>query len=207
MTTPSAMMKDVSTSDSSIISQHHLQQQQQGGRGGGVGTTSTEERRLELFKEDINILYDSKCNVCQLEINFLRKLDVRLHGEDGTKLKFTDLEGSDYDCTDPINGKIDYARGMKAMHGILPNGKVLEGVPVFVVAYKAVNLGWLFGMYNVAPLRWVLDRGYDVFARYRTNITRGTSVSELVQSYQEKRELFEAQQKGECETCATKIPR
>mmetsp|Transcript_881 Transcript_881/g.1226 ORF Transcript_881/g.1226 Transcript_881/m.1226 type:complete len:215 (-) Transcript_881:93-737(-) len=148
-----------------------------------------------LFSEELNILYDSKCNVCKLEIDFLRRRDERLHGSK-TKLKFTDLEDPTYNDQDPANGLVDYERGMKAMHGVKPNGQVVVGVPVFTLAYKQVRLGWLFGFVKLPVFGWLMDRGYDLFAKYRTHMTRGSSVESLVELHQKKRIMQQ-----ECETC------
>ena len=51
-----------------------------------------------LFKEDINMLYDSKCNLCLMEVRYLYKKDV------AGKIKFTDLEDPKYNPS----GKISY---------------------------------------------------------------------------------------------------
>ncbi|KAI2507451.1 DUF393-like protein [Fragilaria crotonensis] len=59
-----------------------------------LSTNASPSQRL--FSEELSILYDSKCNVCKLEIDFLRRRDERLHGS-STRLKFTDLESEDYD--------------------------------------------------------------------------------------------------------------
>lgn len=151
-----------------------------------------------LFREELNILYDSKCNVCKLEIDFLKRRDQRLHGSNN-RLKFTDLESNKYNEEDPVNGRVDYETGMKAMHAITPDGKVLVGVPVFQLAYQQVGLGWLFAVANVPVLRWILDRTYDVFAVYRTRLTRGESVPELVEAYREKKQLLKEQ--SDCKSC------
>jgi predicted DCC family thiol-disulfide oxidoreductase YuxK len=154
-----------------------------------------------LFREELNILYDSKCNVCKLEIDFLRRRDQRLNGS-GSRLKFTDLESNDYDDQDPANGRIDYETGMQAMHGITPDGKVVIGVPVFQLAYQQVGLGWLLAVTEVPGLKWIFDRGYDIFAAYRTRVTRGQTVPALVEAYREKQQLLKEQ--SECETCNEK---
>jgi predicted DCC family thiol-disulfide oxidoreductase YuxK len=151
-----------------------------------------------LFFEELNILYDSKCNVCKLEIDFLRRRDQRLHGS-STRLKFTDLESEDYDSEDPANGHIDYETGMKAMHAVTPEGKVVVGVPVFQLAYEQVGLGWLLAVTKVPVLKVIFDLGYDIFAAYRTRVTRGQSVPALVEAYRQKKQLLKEQ--GKCETC------
>lgn len=155
-----------------------------------------------LFPQELNILYDSKCNVCKLEIDFLKRRDQRLNSPQ-CKLKFTDLESPLYDPRCHQNGGIEYETGMKAMHGILPDGTVIKGVPVFDVAYQHVGLGWLFAASRVPVLKWVLDRLYDVFAKYRTMLTRQQTIPELVRAYQHKRNLQEQQtlQADDCDAC------
>ena len=159
-------------------------------------SNATPDQRL--FPEELNILYDSKCNVCKLEIDFLRRRDQQLHGS-STRLKFTDLESDDFSGDDPANGLIDYETGMKAMHAVSHNGKVFVGVPVFQKAYEHVGLGWLFAAMKVPAVRWIFDRAYDIFALYRTRITRGQSVPALVEAYHEKQNLLRKQRN--CESC------
>ena len=48
-----------------------------------------------LFTEDLNLIFDSKCGVCQWEVDFLRDRDT-----DG-KLAFTDLEAEDFEVLNP----------------------------------------------------------------------------------------------------------
>jgi predicted DCC family thiol-disulfide oxidoreductase YuxK len=60
---------------------------------------------------------------------------------------------------------------MARIHGVLPDGTVVEGVEVFRRAYAAVGFGWL-----VAPTRWPLlrplaDAAYRWFARNRLRLT------------------------------------
>eukprot|EP00545_Synedropsis_sp_CCMP1620_P010238 CAMPEP_0119004326 /NCGR_PEP_ID=MMETSP1176-20130426/1080_1 /TAXON_ID=265551 /ORGANISM="Synedropsis recta cf, Strain CCMP1620" /LENGTH=189 /DNA_ID=CAMNT_0006956017 /DNA_START=155 /DNA_END=724 /DNA_ORIENTATION=+ len=173
-----------------------------------TGTNSASNSNSErLFPQELNILYDSKCNVCKLEIDFLRRRDERLNGStEGTattRLKFTDLESDSYNDRDPANGGIDYETGMKAMHAVTPDGKVVQGVPVFKLAYEQVKLGWLFRVAEIPVLSWLFDRAYDIFAAYRTILTRGTTVPTLVEAYREKQQLLKEQQATEeCETCS-----
>jgi len=155
-----------------------------------------------LFPEELNIIYDSKCNVCKLEIDFLRKRDQKRNGNN-PKLRFTDLEGETgvYRPEDPVNGGVSYSQGMKSMHGVGPDGSVMTGVPVFVKAYEQVGLGWLFSISKVPGLKQLLDIGYVVFARYRTNITRGQPVDEIIAAYGQKIALEESQVIEDCEVC------
>ncbi|CAB9503951.1 Protein of unknown function, DUF393 [Seminavis robusta] len=169
---------------------------------------STKSRPTKrLFPEELNIIYDSKCNVCKLEIEFLRRRDARLSsgGQQQSKLRFTDLEDERYDSTDPANGGISYERGMASMHAVKNDGTVVNGVPVFEMAYRQVNLGWLFAVTKIWWVKRVADWAYGIFAKYRTRITRGKSLETLVESYREKKVLEAAQQQQlkDCEPCKT----
>jgi hypothetical protein len=84
------------------------------------------------------------------------------------------------------------------MHAITPDGKVVVGVPGFN-CLRVFRLGWLLAVANVPVLRWILDRTYDVFAVYRTRLTRGESVPELVEAYREKKQLLKEQ--SDCKSC------
>ena len=93
------------------------------------------------------------------------------------------------------------------MHGVLPNGRVIKGVPVFRKAYEAVGLGWLFTITTWPIVSWIADRAYDVFAKYRTRLTRGGStVDGLVAAFEQRRALQLAQKDASCGTgsCAVK---
>ena len=64
---------------------------------------------------------------------------------------------------------------MARIHGVLPDGTVIEGVEVFRRAYAAVGLGWL-----IAPTRWpgcrrLTDLAHRIFARNRLRWTGRTS--------------------------------
>jgi predicted DCC family thiol-disulfide oxidoreductase YuxK len=70
---------------------------------------------------------------------------------------------------------------MARIHGVLPDGSLVEGVEVFRQAYAAVGLGWL-----VAPTRWpglrrLADLAYRVFARNRLRWTGRASACDAGQ--------------------------
>jgi hypothetical protein len=51
----------------------------------------------------------------------------------------------------------DHEMLLARIHGVLPDGTVIEGMEVFRRAYAAVGLGWV-----LAPSRWpLLGRGFD----------------------------------------------
>ena len=163
----------------------------------------TKNNNNRLFPEELNVIYDSKCNVCKLEIDWLSRRDERLNTKTLRKLRMTDLESMDYNSNSEINGKVGYRQGMEAIHAVTPDGKVLKGVPVFRAAYEQVGLGWLFAITQWPILSSIVGLGYDIFAKYRTYITRGSSVDELVQIYEERQQLLKKPIDDDCEVCQT----
>lgn len=166
---------------------------------GSSDTTATSTSRL--FSEEINVLYDSKCNVCKLEMDWLVSRDVRLNGPDNRKLKLTDLEDASFDETDPSNGGIDYDTGMAAIYAIRHDGTVYKGVPVFELAYDQVGLGWVWKLNNVPAINRFFNWGYEIFAKNRTRITRGASLEEILRLNAAKKKA----QMDDCETCNNKM--
>lgn len=168
-----------------------------------AGTSRIGENE-RLFPEELNILYDSKCNVCKLEIDFLARRDAEKINIGRPKLKMTDIEADEYDILDPANGGVSYEEGMKAIHAVTSDGKVLKGVSVFSLAYEQVQLGWLFKITTWPIVKQLVDIGYNIFAKYRTNLTRGASVEMLVQQYEEKKKLEHWIKDDDCEVCNAK---
>ena len=140
-----------------------------------------------LFSEEINVLYDSKCNVCKLEMEWLVARDVRVNGSKNRKLKITDIEGRDYDESNPMNGKISYETALAAIYAIRYDGSIYKGIPVFELAYDTVGLGWIWKVNNVPIINRFLLWGYDLFAKNRTTITRGSSLEELIRLHKTKK--------------------
>ena len=115
------------------------------------------------MKPEITFLHDGDCPLCAREVAMLRRLD-RGRG----RLAFDDIAAPDFDASryGSTNEQL-----MARIHGVLPDGTLVEGVEVFRRAYAAVGLGWL-----VAPTRWPLvrplaDAAYRWFARNRLRLT------------------------------------
>jgi len=157
-----------------------------------------------LFPEEINIIYDSKCNVCKMEIDFLSKRDTTKINIGAPKLKMTDIEGDRYNPQDPENGGITYEKGLAAIHAITADGRVIKGVPVFALAYEQVKLGWLFKVTTWPVAKPVVDMLYNIFAKFRTNLTRGASIDVLVKEYEAKKILQRKIDDSNCDICETK---
>ena len=79
--------------------------------------------------------------------------------------------------------------------------KTLHGVPVFREAYEIVDQAWIFDATKLPIIGRLASMGYDLFAKIRTPLTRGSSVEDLIEKhYQEK---FE-QDENTCVPCQTK---
>jgi len=111
----------------------------------------------------IKVLYDGECPLCTREIRFLERRD---HGQG--RVQFEDIAAPSFD---PAVYGLDAQQVMARIHGVLPDGQVVEGVEVFRRLYAGVGLGWL-----VAPTRWPIlrnlaDLAYRIFARNRLRWT------------------------------------
>jgi len=128
---------------------------------------------VRLFREEINFLYDSKCNLCAWEVEFLKRKDT------GNKIRFTDIESPDYDPSDPANGNVSYHDAMKYMTAVKANGEVISGVRVFREVYDVLGIGWVYAITNWPIFGPFADSLYKFWAVYRTNLTRGVGLEEL----------------------------
>ena len=114
-------------------------------------------------RPEFTLLYDGGCPLCSREVALLRRRD-RGRGA----LGLVDIAAPGFD---PARYGTDHATLMARIHGVLPDGTLVEGMEVFRRAYAAVGLGWL-----LAPSRWpLIGRGFDAayrwFARNRLRLT------------------------------------
>lgn len=114
-------------------------------------------------RAEFTILYDGDCPLCRREVEMLARLDAgRGH------LERVDISAPDFDPG-------DYGRSretlMARIHGVLPDGRVVEGVEVFRRAYEAVGRGWLLAWTSWPLLGSLADAAYRWFARNRLRLT------------------------------------
>ena len=77
----------------------------------------------------IDLLYDSECPLCAMEVEFLKKRDYE------NKIRFTDLSSLDYNPSD--HGNVKFSDGMRKIRAILPDtNEVVTGVEVFRHVYR-----------------------------------------------------------------------
>lgn len=158
--------------------------------------------KTRLFPEELNILYDGKCNVCKIEMDFLSKRDKRVNRV--PKLKLTDIESPTYNRESLENGMVSYEDAMKSIHAVTQEGKVIQGVPVFALAYDKVGLGWMFKISKWPILDDAFELLYLLFAKYRTILTRGSTIDQLVSDYESRRSLGKEKGSAGCITCKSK---
>ena len=60
---------------------------------------------------------------------------------------------------------------MGRIHGILPDGNVIEGIEVFRRCYDAVGLGWVYAFTSWKPAERFANAVYNLWARYRLPLT------------------------------------
>jgi predicted DCC family thiol-disulfide oxidoreductase YuxK len=109
------------------------------------------------------VFYDAECPLCAREIALIRRLD-RGRGQ----VDLVDLSATEFDATEfGLEQKTIEDR----IHGQWPDGRIVEGVDVFIALYGAVGLGWLAAPARWPGLRWLLDRAYLWFARNRLRLT------------------------------------
>jgi len=105
------------------------------------------------------------------EVEFLRAKDA---GKG--KLSLVDIAADDYDPSD--NAGIDYETAMATIHGLDADKKVYTGVEVFQRAYDAVGIGYVYAFTRVPALLKAANAVYDVWAKYRLNVTNRGSLAE-----------------------------
>lgn len=111
----------------------------------------------------ITVLYDGECPLCTREIEMLRRRDP-----EGRAARFEDIAAPGFDA-----GRfgLTHADLMARIHGVLPDGSLVEGVDVFRRVYSAVGLGWLAAPTGWPILRPAFDAAYRWFARNRLRLT------------------------------------
>ncbi len=109
------------------------------------------------------LLYDGDCPLCQREARFLQSRNR--HGW----LAFEDIAAPGFDAA--AYGTTQAAL-MGVIHGVFPDGRMVQKVAVFREAYRAIGLGWLLAPTAWPGLRWLADLGYEWFARHRMDIGR-----------------------------------
>lgn len=155
----------------------------------------SKERSWGQKPSKIDLLFDSECPICRMEVEFLRKRDIY------NKIKFTDLQSPDYDPKE--HGDVTFEKGMRKLRAVLPDKTVVTGVEVFRRTYDAIGLGWVFAFTQLPILGKLADAAYDVWAENRLRITGRGDLADVVRMKAE--ELRELGPVDECDLDACAI--
>lgn len=125
-------------------------------------TPAERELRTAPDTHAITVLFDGQCPLCSREMRMIRRWD-RL-GRVGT----IDITGPDFD---PARFGLTHHAVMARIHGILPDGRVVEGMEVFRRIYRALGRGWIVAWTGWPVLKPIADVAYILFARNRLRLT------------------------------------
>jgi len=134
--------------------------------------------------EKIDLLFDSECPICMMEVEFLKKRDIE------NRIRFTDLQSPDYNPAD--HGNVSFERGMRKIRAVLPGGSVVTGVEVFRQTYKAIGLGWIFDLTSLPLVGKAADAIYDFWAENRLRITGRGQLADVLRERADKLKNMEA---------------
>lgn len=137
----------------------------------------------------IDLLYDSECPICAMEVEFLKKRDYN------HKIKFTDLQSADYNAAE--HGNIDFEKGMRKIRAILPDKRVVTGVEVFRHTYEAIGLGWMFAITKLPVVGDIADAAYDLWAEHRLRLTGRGELADVLRQRAEA--LSQSEPIDECD--------
>lgn len=127
----------------------------------------------------IKLLYDGACPLCVREVNFLQKRDA------GRGLvEFVDI--ADLDYVPEEHGGIDFETAMGRIHGILADGTIMVGVPVFHKVYEVLGMGWVYGITQLPVLGSIANFMYDLWANWRLKLTGRGDLATLVAQRQQQ---------------------
>lgn len=124
-------------------------------------TTETLEDRDS--KNNIKLLYDGECPICNREICILQKKDSQ------SKINFIDIASKEFS---PIeNNNIDYNTAMSQMHAIDDKGNFLIGLEAFAAVYARCQLLVTSTVLRIPFIKNFLKPFYKLFAKNRLWLT------------------------------------
>jgi len=111
----------------------------------------------------LTLLHDGACPICRADIAVLRARNHR------GLLRFVDISAPDFD---PMPYGRTLAELNARIHARRGDGRMIEGIEVFRLAYRAADLSRMTAPLGWRPLRPVLELGYRLFARHRHGLGR-----------------------------------
>jgi len=108
--------------------------------------------------QPFEVFFDSHCPLCRREIEMISRKDK------SGRMKLTDIAAGDFD---PSSTGKSLDELMQEIHGRYADGSIVIGVDVFREIYTRLGLGWLVRPTKLPVVGWMMDRGYNFFARLR----------------------------------------
>lgn len=109
----------------------------------------------------LKLLFDGACPFCRREIAWMEKRNKNGY------LAFEDISASDFHAN---RYGLTQESVMGVIHGVLHDGRIIKKVDVFIEAYRLLDLAWLVAPLSWPGVRFIANRGYEIFARYRVPI-------------------------------------
>ena len=107
------------------------------------------------------LLYDGECPICVRETRWLVA-----RSKNGA-LAIEDISQPHFDASKYGVSQRDL---MDVLHGVFPDGRLVNRVAALREAYRAAGLGWVFTPSEWPVVSWFYAIGYELFARYRIRI-------------------------------------
>mmetsp|Transcript_63276 Transcript_63276/g.150916 ORF Transcript_63276/g.150916 Transcript_63276/m.150916 type:complete len:237 (-) Transcript_63276:186-896(-) len=135
----------------------------------GEGSTA-ESLGRSWASHKVTVLYDGACGICDWEINMLKDRQEQL-GQ--SSILFVNIADEEYMPERWQGVDTLTAAGIdgKGIHGIMQNGEVVYGIPVFRTLYDELGWGWLFAAHDWPFFRQLMEAGYFAFAVNRLRVT------------------------------------
>ena len=125
-------------------------------------TLNPDPSQPDAASDQLLVWYDGACPLCQREIALIRRLDRR------GAIAFVDVAEPDA----PITCPVDRAALLQRFHA-RENGVLLSGAAAFAAMWRAIPLLRPLGQVARIPLVLrMLERGYQVFLRFRPRLQR-----------------------------------
>lgn len=113
--------------------------------------------------EAFKIFFDGACPLCKREARAIDRLDKGRGRVEIVDITSPEFEPERYGRTlDAFDARI---------HGLTPEGEIVEGMEVFRRVYRRLGLGWLWAPTGWPVLRPIFDALYRWFARNRHRLT------------------------------------
>lgn len=111
---------------------------------------------------DVQMFFDGDCPLCTKDVRFMQWLDRK------KRVSWIDIAAKDFS---PEAYGLTMVTLMDRLHARLPDGSWITGADAFRRVYQTVGFGWLVAITRLPGIRWLVNKGYDVFAKNRLKWT------------------------------------